>query len=76
MINILEYIADYTGIAFGSVLAIILVAAVIRVIVKHRRGEEIETTPVGVMNDLPDSVTGMNKYSDALNTDDGSNRKE
>ena len=33
-----------------------------------RRGEKVTITPVGIANDLPDSVTGMNKYGDAPST--------
>ena len=40
------------------------VAAIIRIVVKAARGERIDVPPVGVMNDLPSSVTGINKYND------------
>ena len=66
---ILEFIADKTGTAFMIAMAIIVIAAIIRVIIKSVRGEKITITPVGVANDLPDSVTGMNKYEDALSTE-------
>lgn len=68
-IKILELISDYTGIVFIILLAVIAAAAAIRIIIKMRRGERVTITPVGIANDLPDSVTGMNKYGDALGTD-------
>jgi len=68
-IKVLELISDYTGIVFIILFAVIATAAALRVIIKMRRGEKITITPVGIANDLPDSVTGMNKYGDALETD-------
>ena len=66
----MELIDYYAGYAFGVLFAALVIAAVVRVIVKKRRKEDITIMPVGIANDLPDSVTGMNKYSDALNVDD------
>ena len=67
--KVLEFIADYTGAAIGLVFVIVILLAVIRVIVKKHRGENIKVTPVGIANDLPSSITGINKYDDALDTD-------
>ena len=66
----MELIEYYAGYVFGVLFAALVIAAVVRVIVKKRRKEDITIMPVGIANDLPDSVTGMNKYSDALNVDD------
>ena len=69
IIKELELISDYTGIVFIILFAVIAAAAALRVVIKMRRGEKVTITPVGIANDLPDSVTGMNKYGDALETD-------
>lgn len=66
----MELIEYYAGYVFGVLFAALVIAAVVRVIVKKRRKEDITIMPVGIANDLPDSVTGMNKYADALNVDD------
>ena len=70
IIETIELIEYYAGYVFGVLFAALVIAAVVRVIVKKRRKEDITIMPVGIANDLPDSVTGMNKYSDALNLDD------
>ena len=70
IIETMELIEYYAGYVFGALFAALVIAAVVRVIVKRRRKEDITITPVGIANDLPDSVTGMNRYSDALNVDD------
>ena len=69
IIRALEFIADYTEYAFIAFFFFLLIAVVVRVIIKMRRKEDLTITPVGIVNDLPDSVTGINKYSEALNTD-------
>ena len=70
IIKTMELIEYYAGYAFGALFAALVIAAVVRVIIKMRRKESVTITPVGIANDLPDSVTGMNKYADALNVDD------
>ena len=70
IIETMELIEYYAGYVFGVLFAALVIAAVVRVIVKKRRKEDITIMPVGIANDLPDSETGMNKYSDALNVDD------
>lgn len=64
MIDILEFISDKIGIIMGVVLGIIIAIAVVRTLIKKSRGESISIPPVGVMNDLPSSVTGINKHND------------
>jgi hypothetical protein len=48
----------------GVLIALLTAIAIIRTVIKTRRGEHIEVSPVGVMNDLPSSVTGINKHDD------------
>ena len=48
----------------GVVLGIIVAIAVVRTLIKKSRGESISVPPVGVMNDLPSSVTGINNHND------------
>ena len=62
--DVLESIADKMGLIMGAVFGIIVVIAVIRTLLKASRGESINVPPVGVMNDLPSSVTGINKHDD------------
>ena len=76
MIKVLEFIADYTGVVFGIMFAIIGILVVIRVIIKVKRGEKVEITPVGVLNDLPESVTGMTRHRDALEVDDDNEKRK
>lgn len=75
MIKVLEFIADNSGIAYGVLFAVLIIAVIVRVIAKTHRGEKVEITPVGIVNDLPDSVTGMNKYSDALTAEDNQEKE-
>lgn len=43
------------------IMAVITVLAVVRTLIKMKKKRAINVTPVGVFNDLPESVTGMNK---------------
>ena len=45
-------------------LVLLTAIAIIRTIIKAERGERIEVPPIGVMNDLPSNVTGINKHND------------
>lgn len=56
-------ILDTIGI-IGILFILLLAAAIIRVVVKATRGERIDVPLVGVMNDLPSSVIGINKHND------------
>ena len=51
-------------------MGLLCVAAVIRILVKMHRNEKIEITPVGIINDLPESITGVNKYNDAIQVEE------
>ena len=44
-----------------AIMAVITVLAVVRTLIKMKKKKAINVTPVGVFNDLPESVTGMNK---------------
>lgn len=66
MENILVFISESFGIILIIAIGIITAAAVIRSIIKVRKGKKIDITPVGVYNDLPESVTGLKKHKDAL----------
>ncbi len=59
-------LSDILGIIIGVLLALLTAIAIIRTVIKTRRGEHIEVSPVGVMNDLPSSVTGINKHDDLV----------
>ena len=64
MIEALEFIADKMGLIMGAALGIIVAIAVVRTLIKSSRGESISVPSVGVMNDLPSSITGVNKHND------------
>ena len=64
MESILDFLDNYGGIIFFAVFGLLAAAAVIRSAIKVRKGKKIDITPVGVYNDLPSSVTGLNKYKD------------
>ena len=74
MVEALEYISDKLGIIMAAVLAVIIVIAIIRTLMKASRGESISVPPVGVLNDLPGSLTGINKHNDL--TERGNERAE
>ena len=57
-------LSDLLGIIIGVLLALLTSIAIIRIVIKTRRGDHIDVPPVGVMNDLPSSVTGINKHND------------
>lgn len=64
MAEILEFIADKMGIVFGVLFGLIAALAVIRSVIKVRKGKTIYRAPVGVFKDLPGRITGMNDYKD------------
>ena len=59
-------LSDLLGIIIGILLALLTSIAIIRIVIKTRRGDHIDVPPVGVMNDLPSSVTGINKHDDLV----------
>ena len=44
-----------------AIMAVITVLAVVRTLIKMKKKRAINVTPVGVFNDLPESVTGISK---------------
>jgi hypothetical protein len=59
-------LSDILGIIIGVLIVILTAIAIIRIVIKTRRGDHIEVPPVGVMKDLPSSVTGINKHNDMV----------
>jgi hypothetical protein len=59
-------ISDVLGIIIGVLLVLLTAIAIIRTIIKAERGEHIDVPSVGVINDLPSSVTGINKPDDLV----------
>ncbi len=49
------------GIVFFIVIAVITALALIRSIIKMKKRKAINITPVGIFDDLPESVTGIKK---------------
>ena len=62
MAEILGFIADKMGIVIGALFGLLAALAVIRSVIKVRKGKSIYRAPVGVFKDLPGSITGMNDY--------------
>lgn len=58
-------VLDTIGI-IGLLFILLSAAAIIRIVVKAARGERIDVPPIGVTNDLPSSVTGINKHDDLV----------
>ena len=57
-------LSDILGIIIGVLLAPLTAIAIIRIVIKTIRGDHIDVPPVGIMNDLTSSVTGINKHDD------------
>ena len=62
MIEILEFLDKYIPWLIGICIAVIGIIASIKTAKKAKRREDISVPPVGVINDLPSSITGVNKY--------------
>lgn len=60
----LDTIYGNLGIVFFIVIAGITALAVIRSVIKMKKRKAINITPVGVFNDLPESVTGIKQAKD------------
>ncbi|MBO5995480.1 MAG: hypothetical protein J6Q41_08210 [Firmicutes bacterium] len=54
-------IYDNLGVVLFLFMAVITVLAMIRSMIKIKKKKAINITPVGVFNDLPESVTGIKK---------------
>ena len=59
-----EAIGDILSYVVPGLFFLIVVIAAIRVTIKAFRGERIDVPAVGVVKDLPGSVTGLNKHLD------------
>ena len=57
-------LSDILGIVMGVLIALLTTIAIIRTVIKAKKGDHIDVPPVGVMNDLPSSVTGISKHND------------
>ena len=68
MVGILEFIADKMGIVIGVLFGLVAALAVIRSVIKVRKGKTIYRAPVGIFKDLPSSITGMNDYKEDKRT--------
>lgn len=57
----LDTIYGNLGIVFFIVIAVITALALIRSIIKMKKRKAINIMPVGIFDDLPESVTGIKK---------------
>ncbi len=72
----LDTIYGNLGIVFFIVIAGITALAVIRSVIKMKKRKAINITPVGVFNDLPESVTGIKKNKNWEKEEEGQPWKE
>ena len=49
---------------FGGVLIALSVIAAIRILIKGAKGETVHIEPVGLFQELPDTVTGLRKIEE------------
>ena len=61
MESVLDFLDNYIDIIIFAAFGLLVAAAVIRSVIKVKKGKKISITPVGVFNDLPESVTGSKK---------------
>jgi len=54
------------------IMAVITVLAVVRTLIKMKKKRAINVTPMGVFNDLPESVTGIKKNKEWERTEEQS----
>ena len=64
MEKILNVISGSAEIIIFIIFGVLTALAVIRSLIKVKKGKKIDITPVGVYNDLPSSVTGLNKHKE------------
>ncbi len=74
--KILDFLDESSGLIFFVIFGVITALAVIRVIIKMKKREPINITPVGVFNDLPESVTGIKKNKNWEKEEEGQPWKE
>ena len=56
--------AEIFGYIFQGSFILLGIIAAVRVAIKTWRGERVDIPAVGYLNDLPSSVTGINKHLD------------
>ena len=59
MESVLDFLDNYIDIIIFAAFGLLAAAAAIRSMIKVKKGKKISITPVGVFNDLPESVTGI-----------------
>ena len=67
-----DMIYDNLGVLLFIFMAVITALALIRSLIKAKRGKSVNITPVGVFNDLPESVTGIKKNKEWERTEEKS----
>ena len=68
--NIFNMIYDNLGILLFLILVVLTFLAFIRSLIKMKKRKAINITPVGVFNDLPESVTGIKKNKEWERTEE------
>lgn len=62
MENFFDSMSVKLEICFFMLITILIIVAIVRIAAKLVQKKRIEITPVGINEDLPSSVTGMNKH--------------
>lgn len=62
MMDFIDKLDGAVGIVMGLSFSLLVVIAIIRSIIRLKRGEDIDIEPIGIVQDLPSSVTGINKH--------------
>ena len=60
--QIVETMLGYIEVLIGGSISLLIIIASARLIIARKKGKKVDIKPVGVFEDLPSSVTGMNKY--------------
>ena len=55
---------DHLGVVLGILLGVLFAIALVRSIIKASRGQKVTIPNIGVRNDLPDSITGRNRFGE------------
>lgn len=63
-LGVVGLFADHLGVVLGVLLGVISAIALVRSIIKVSRGEKVSIPNIGVRNDLPDSITGRNRFGE------------
>ncbi len=65
--DMIAVLYDCLGYILGGLVAVICIIALVRVLKKSKKGETVHIEPVGVFQDLPDTVTGLGKMEETRN---------